>query len=325
MSTRSVPSSIAVVLTVTLNPALDVCAHISVVEPDRKMYCTAITVDPGGGGVNVARMAQRFGVTATAAVLAGGTTGERLVALLAAEHLPTEVLPIAGMVRESFTVVESTTARQYRFVLPGPHVNRNELAAAADRIADLSIGVSHVVLSGSSPPGVTPSDLAELLIRIRSTGAGVIVDTSGDALRAAAAVGTLLIKPSVHELSVFAEEDLAGHVEIEAAARRLLGLGHNHAVVVSLGAAGALLVPAGASSRWIHAPSVRVVSTVGAGDSMVAAMAVAFERGDTLQDAACFGVAAGTAATLSAGTQLCAPADVARLLPLVSVSDVQAP
>ncbi len=125
----------------------------------------------------------------------------------------------------------------------------------------------------------------------------------------------------MNELTVFAGEPLDGPIEIETAARRLLGLGPNRAVMVSLAGAGALLVPAHGASRWIHAPKVRVVSTVGAGDSLVAAMAVALEGGEELEAAARLGVAAGTAATLGAGTALCSPAAVTRLLPLVSVTD----
>jgi 6-phosphofructokinase 2 len=325
VSPREIQFIVGTVLTITLNPALDVCAQIPVVEPDRKMHCHDVIVDPGGGGVNVARVATRLGATATAAVLIGGASGEQLVALLAAEQIPTAAIHIVGTTRESFTVVETSTHRQYRFVLPGPTVGRTEFAAAAEQIVGLAHGVSIVVLSGSLPPGVTPPDVAALLAEIRATGADVIIDTSGDALEAVARVGALLIKPSVHELSLFAGSTLDSHVEIEAAARRLLSLGANHAIVVSLAAAGALLIEADAPCRWIHAPNVRATSTVGAGDSLVAAMAVALERGETLEAAACSGVAAGTAATLAAGTALCTSADIARLFPLVAMTEVRAP
>ncbi len=115
-------------------------------------------------------------------VLVGGCSGERLVELLAAEHVPTERIPIAGAIRESFTTVETTTGRQYRFVLPGPTIEPAEFTAACARIVELARGRGLVVLSGSLPPGITADDFGTLLRRIRTVGAEVIVDASGDAL-----------------------------------------------------------------------------------------------------------------------------------------------
>jgi len=307
-------------LTITLNPALDVCAVVPVLEPDRKMHCHDLSVNPGGGGVNVARVAIRLGTEAVAAVLAGGSIGSRLRELLAEERVPVEIVPIAGEVRENFTAVESTSGRQYRFVLPGPTVSREEWACAIDRLTSLTVPDSLVVVSGSLPEGVAASDLADLVGRLRGAGAEIIVDTSGDALRAAAGVGTTMMKPSLRELSTFAGQALTSHVDIDTAARSLLELGPNHSVIVSLAGAGALLVQRQGPSTWIHAPQVRVVSTVGAGDSLVAGVAVTLLRGGSVLEAACFGVAAGSAATLAHGTGLCRVEDVERMRTLVSVS-----
>jgi 6-phosphofructokinase 2 len=311
------------ILTVTLNPAIDVGAVVPVLEPDRKMHCHDVAVNPGGGGINVARMAIRLGEASLAMALAGGSTGDRLLAMLVGEGVPAEIMPIRGDVRESFTAVEAASGRQYRFVLPGPTVSADELAAASARIVELASNTSLVVFSGSLPPGVSPADLAMLVTRIRGTGAEVIVDTSGEALQAAAGAGTVLMKPSLRELMVFSGRSLSTHAEIEMAARALLDLGPNRAVIVSLAAAGALLVEQGRSSTWVHAPQVRVVSTVGAGDGLVAGVAVSLERGNSMVDAACLGVAVGSATTLAQGTALCTRADVEALRPLVSASRPQ--
>src|SRR4051794_23324568 len=229
-------------LTVTFNPALDVSATVAVVEPDRKMHCGELSMDPGGGGVNVARVAIRLGVEAVAAVLAGGPTGERFLALLAQETVPTEVIPIAGEVRESFTATESSSGRQYRFVLPGPTVTPPEWVCATRRITALASQSPLVVLSGSLPGGVSSDDLANLMFLIRRAGADLIVDGPTESLRAAASVGVLLMKPSLRELSSFAARPLHSHYEIQLAARELLNLGPNQAVIVSLAGAGALLL-----------------------------------------------------------------------------------
>lgn len=311
-------------LTITLNPALDLFAHIPVIEPDRKMHCTDVQVDPGGGGINVARVALRLGAAVRAVAFVSPISVGQFEALLTAEGVPLEVMQTSGLLRESFTVTESSTGRQYRFILPGPTIEPEDFETGIARIAELCAGEEMVVVSGSCPPGVTAADLARLVSLIRSCSAKVIVDTSGDMLAAVVAAGVTLAKPSVHELSVFAGEALTGNDEIERAARRLLATGPAEAILVSLGAAGALLVPADADAVWLHAPRVRPISTVGAGDSLVAGLAVALQQGATLIEAARLGVAAGTAATLATGTGLCQLADVQRLLPQVVVSSLMA-
>ena len=229
-------------LTLTLNPSVDVSTGVAVVEPERKLHCGTMRREAGGGGVNVARVAHVLGAEATAVVLVGGCAGAQLLDLLAEQGVVTYAVPIGADTRESVTVLEGATGRQYRFVMPGPTVTDEELAAAEARIEALVGRSSLVVLSGSLPPNMPPGRFGSLIQRIGSAGAAVIVDTSGDALGAAAESGTLLMKPSVRELSTFAGQVLSGEPEIVAAALDLLDLGPNDAVVVSLGAAGALLV-----------------------------------------------------------------------------------
>jgi 6-phosphofructokinase 2 len=309
-------------LTVTLNPALDVCAHVAALEPDRKLHCSDVSVEPGGGGVNVARVAVRLGAEVTALALLSPRSADEFERMLAAEHVPLVAVPGSGDVRHSFTVVEAATGRQYRFVLPGPYSDGDAFQAARDAIMRHGAAASCVVLSGSAPPGVSGEELAALVAPLRHRGTDVIVDVPGQLLAPIATVGATVIKPSVNELSQFAGTPLESHAAIDAAARRLLGLGPNTAVVVSLGAGGALVVPAGGRSTWLHAPRVRPLSTVGAGDSLVAGIAVALQRGQPLVEAARVGVAAGTAATLVPGTGLAQRRDIERLLPEVLVSEL---
>ena len=309
-------------LTITLNPALDLCAHVAVVEPDRKMHCSNVIVEPGGGGINVARAAVRLGAPVTAAAFIADDCDKRFLALLAAERVHVEAISVTGPLRESLTFVETSTSRQYRFVLPGSAIDAVHFDAGLDRIAELCVDETLVVVSGSTPPGVNADDVQRLIRTVGSSDAYVIADTSGEALSAVAVAGVALMKPSVRELSVFVGASIASHEEIEAAARRLLASGPNGVVLVSLGAAGALLVRSSDASQWLHAPRVRSLSTVGAGDCLVAGVAVALQRGQSMIDAARYGVAAGTAATLAMGTGLFIAADVERLLPQVLVTGV---
>jgi 6-phosphofructokinase 2 len=286
------------------------------------MHCSNVAIDPGGGGINVARVAVRLGADAMAVAFVAPDASAQFAALLAAENVRLEIITTCGPLRESFTVTESSTCRQYRFVLPGPKIDRDEYDKGLARIAELCTREKLVVVSGSCPPGISDSDVARLVAVARSSNAEVIVDCPGSMLAAVAAVGALMLKPSVHELEIFATKDLVAHADIDEAARRLLAMGMTRAVLVSMGATGALFVRPDEETVWVHAPRVHSTSTVGAGDSLVAGFAVAIGRGATMLEAARWGVAAGTAATLAHGTGLCQEEDVIRLLPQVTMSSL---
>ena len=297
-------------LTVTLNPCIDVEARVPVVEPDHKLHCQALRRAPGGGGVNVARVATRLGVPATALVLAGGDNGRLLLSFLAAEGVATEECATAEATRESLTIDEDRTGRQFRFVLPGPTVSAEEGADAARRVEQLAHRHRYVVLSGSMPLGLDAGYLGEMVSRVQRSGAAAVVDTSGPALLHAARAGAALIKPSVNELSGAVGRPLTTEAELDEAARELLSAGAGRAVIISMGASGVLLVESGEPMRRIPAPTVDVVSVIGAGDSLVAGVVVALLRGETMAAAARFGVAAGTATVSRSGSALCLADDV---------------
>jgi 6-phosphofructokinase 2 len=308
--------------TLTLNPALDVSLRVPALEPDRKMYGRDVHEQPGGGGVNVARVARRFGSDVLAVVLSGGATGALIVELMRTEGVRVAPVPIAGETRRNMTVTDESTGRQYRFVMPGPHVTTEELDAAIT-VLTASIGpAAIVVVSGSVPAGLDAEVVARATACVEEAGGRLIVDVPGSSLGAFARSGTTLLKPSLRELEHFIGRSLGTHAEIDCAARALLALGPNHNVIVSLGATGAILVRQDDTSVWLHAPHVRTVSTVGAGDSLVAACAVALERGGCIVDAAQLGVAAGTAATTVPGTGLCEATVAEELRHTVSVTVV---
>jgi 6-phosphofructokinase 2 len=304
----------ATILTVTLNPALDVCADVPVVEADHKLHCVDASRTPGGGGINVARAIHRLGGEATAVFPAGGSSGALLGELLRAEGVTIVTVPIEGTTREDFAVRETSTGHEYRFVLPGPPLRPAELARCVDEIAGRAGAGSFVVLSGSVPAGTDLDVLAALVRRLGANGAHVLVDTSGDALAALARVGVYVLKPSLNELSGHAGRKLTSIGEIVDAAEDLRRAGPSHAVLVSLGADGALLVADGQPPCTIAAPPLHVVSAVGAGDSLVAGLVLGLAGGEPLLAAARRGVAAGSAATISAGHHLCHPTDVEALL-----------
>lgn len=304
------------VLTVTLNPALDVSVSVDQLVPDRKLRAGPSRREPGGGGVNVSRVLGRLGVVSPAFVVAGGPVGAELVAHLRAEEVEVIDYPIEEHTRESFAITETSSDRQYRISVPGPTVH--DVDALRDRILEAVGGAGIIVLSGSMPPGI-PVDFLGSVIDGLEPGITAIVDTSGPALESVARHSATVIKPSQRELAALVGWEPNTTEQIEQAVGEVIGWGAVHAVVASRGPSGALLMTRDAVPRWFRPPPVHPVSTIGAGDSMVAGIASALVRGQDFEHAVRLGIAAGTAAVLTAGTELCDPVDVARLVDQVVV------
>jgi len=300
------------ILTLTMNPTIDVGASVPKVFPDHKLRCTGLRRDPGGGGINVCRALRQLGGEAIACYVAGGPSGEMLAALLDGEKLDHRGIPIAGSTRENFTADEEETGHQFRFVLPGPQLSAEEWQGCLDTIAATEPRPDYLVTSGSLPSGVPDDFYGRLAQTLRPHGVRVIADTSGAPLAAAVRAGVFLIKPSLREMRALTGEPLTSDAEQDAAALRLVVSGQCEVVVVSLGAAGALLATRDGCERFVS-PEVEVRSRVGAGDSMVAGIALTLARGGSVREAVRFGLASGAAAVMTAGTELCRREDAERL------------
>lgn len=299
------------VVTLTMNPALDIATIADKVMPTDKIRCGTPRYDPGGGGINVARVIRTLGGDALAVFPAGGASGQALDALLDREHTLYCRVPIAGVTRENFTVDERQSGQQFRFVLPGPALGEEEWRACLGRLARLAEGARFVVASGSLPPGVPADFFQQVSDLARKAGARFVLDTSGEALRETR-TGVYLLKPSLRELREWVGQELATEAEQIAAARSLIAQGVGEIMVVSLGAKGALLVTAGEAVR-LDPIAVPVRSAVGAGDSMVGAIVFGLTRGFSLREAVRLGMAAGAATLMTPGTELCRRDDVERL------------
>lgn len=305
------------VLTVTLNPALDISLSVEQLVPDRKLRAPGIRREAGGGGVNVSRVLHRLGVPCVSLVVAGGAIGSELIARMRDEGLEVADVPIESDTRESFAITEAATARQYRISVPGPTMT--DVDRLRRRILAAAGSARIVVLSGSVPPG-TPDDFLGTTIDALPAGTTTIVDTSGPALAWVVRHSAAIVKPSQRELAELVGWDPATAEQIEDAVREVMSFGRVRAVVASRGPSGALLATRDTPMRWFRPPAVRPVSTVGAGDSMVAGIAAALAEGQDLDDAVRLGVAAGTAAVLTPGSELCNPEDVARFVGDVTVT-----
>ena len=290
------------ILTLTFSPCIDKSSATTALIPEKKLSCSMPKMEPGGGGINVARAIQRLGGSATAIYPAGGYMGRLFNHLLQQEQVPTLAIESFLETRENFIMLESSTNNQYRFGMPGNALADSEWQQCLQAVSDAD-GVEYIVASGSLPPGV-PMDIYAKLSKIaKQKGAKLIVDTSGIALQEALEEGVYLIKPNLGELAFLVGKETLHPDEIKNAAQSLLTKGGCEVMVVSMGAEGAMLVTA-TFSAVVKPPPVKRVSTVGAGDSMVAGIVFELSQGKEVLSALQFGVACGTAATLNAGTAL---------------------
>lgn len=302
------------IVTLTMDPAIDINSQTEQVVPNRKLRCTRSVREPGGGGINVARAVRLLGGHARAIFLAGGVAGARLTVLVAEEGVESHPIEIACETREVVNITEQTSGSRFRFMPEGPPVAEAEWTGVLETIRTLDPIPSYLVASGTLPPGV-PADFYGRLSRIAAErGIKLIVDTSGAPLQHAVGPGTFLIKPNLREL-----RELTGSTGgalsdffLEGVASAIVGSGRSRAVVVSLGGGGAIIATE-RGTRRVAAPTVPVESRVGAGDSMVAGIVLSLERGLPIEEAALFGIAAGTAAVMMPGTQLCRREDAERL------------
>ena len=300
------------IVTLTMNPAVDVSSAVDRIVPSHKLRCGDVRHDAGGGGINVARAVHRLGGQVLAIFPSGGPQGDLLERLVAAENVPYHRVAVADDTREDFAVTESATKLQYRFVLPGPIVTEAEWQACLETLAARILGTKFVVASGSLPPGA-PQDFYAQAARVAvAVGAKFVLDASGPPLRLALCGDVHLIKPSLREMSELVGERLDGKTSCLAAARRIIARTGVRQVALSLGGDGALLV---GSDMALHAqaPRIEEVSSIGAGDSFLAALVWAFAQNWSPRDALQHAVAAGSAALLAPGTGLFRLEDIARL------------
>ena len=296
------------IVTLALNPAIDSACEADAVFPTHKVRTFGQRYDPGGGGINVARVLARLGDEVQVACLSGGATGALLDELLAREGLRAHAFPMAGHTRMSMAVFDRSTGQEYRFVPEGPEVAEGEWQAALDGV--LALGGEWLVASGSLPRGVPEDVYARLAARLAGTPARMVLDTSGPALAAAMAAGGLfLAKPSRGEFEKLVGHPLAERAAIADAAMAFVAAGKVAHLAVTLGHEGAILAHAGGVIDHPGLP-VEVRSATGAGDSFVAGMVHALAAGQGVEAAFLWGLAAGTAAVTSPGTGLCSAGDV---------------
>jgi 6-phosphofructokinase 2 len=298
------------IVTLSLNPAIDVTSETDRVVPIHKIRTSNEEYEPGGGGVNVARVIVELGGEATLICPAGGFPGRMLDELLGAIPIPRRIVPIAGNTRISFTVFERKTGQEFRFTPNGPTLSMDEVAACLREIAEAEF--DYFVASGSIPMGAPTDVLAQISTIVAAKGGKFVLDSSGAGLSVTLERGHVhLVKPSLTELEALVGRRLDNETAIEAATD-LVKRGRANIVAVTMGAAGALVVTKDKTIR-IDAPKVDARSAVGAGDAFVGAMTFALSRGQPIEEALMLATAAGAATALTPVSKVCAMTDVDKL------------
>lgn len=300
------------ITTLTMNPAIDVNTHVDQMVANRKLRCGSPTYEPGGGGINVARVIHELRGQAKAIYVAGGPTCELLKNKLEQLGISQQLFEINGRVREDIAIHEKTSGQLYRFVMPGPEMSDSEQKDFLKELKNQDT-TEYIVISGSLPQGVSADFLVKVISELKNNNSKIILDTKASVLNEVLQKEKVfLIKPNMHELQELARDNLQTEKQQEGAARKISLENKADVVVASLGAGGMLLAAKDIIKRF-RAPTVKIKSRVGAGDSALAAITLALSRDMSLADAVKYGIAAGTAAVMTEGTQLCRRQDVEKL------------
>ncbi len=304
------------IISITFSPCIDKSTSVPSLIPEKKLKCADPKLEPGGGGINVARAIKKLGGDAIAIFPSGGYTGKYFNHLMEIEKVNSVIIESENETRENIIVLDKKNNNQYRFGMPGTALSETEWKQCLNALEETT-DVEFIVASGSLPPGV-PLNIYALLARIaKRKKAKFIVDTSGDALNHAAAEGVYMLKPNLGELCTLAGLKEIKLDEVKKIAKEIIVRGKAEVIAVSLGANGAMLVT-NEMAEIFYPPEVKRKSTVGAGDSMVAGIVFYLSSGKSLAEAVKYGVACGTAATLNPGTALCTKKDADRLFGLMN-------
>jgi 6-phosphofructokinase 2 len=304
------------ILTVTLNPALDLATEVERIVPDMKLRCAPAQLDPGGGGINVSRAIAILGGASRTFVVLGGHNGDHMAKLMTEAGLDLIMHPARGETRSSLSVQDRTTGEQFRFMLPGPLWQPVDIAAVTAAVTHTAVPGGLAVVSGSIPPGVPMSIPLDLARALHARGVDAVVDTSGEALRIAGAAtdgAVHVLRMNHNEANDLAGRTLASLEESADFAEALVARGVARIVIVARDREGSVLATSGLR---LHAPAanVPVKSKVGAGDTFVGAFVLGLAQGQDLATALTRGVAGASAAVMTDATRLCRREDAERLM-----------
>ncbi len=304
------------IATLTLNPSIDITYTIDHLASDEKAHARHTRLDPGGNGVNVARGLRALGVHATACLVVAGEIGELLERLLRHHAGDLRIVRVKGETRINCTLIQANPPGQFEVDGIGPRLSEDTLDNVVGEFLD-AVEDGLGVLAGSVPQGVPHQIYAAIMDRMKRNSAQAVVDTQGELLDRVLDRAPFLIKPNRHELETLCGRSLPKLTDVVDEAQKLHQRGIRH-VCVSLGPEGAIWVDGGSAYHAVP-PKVKVVSTVGAGDSMVAGIVAGNAFGWEPSETLTLAVACGTATSTKPGTEIFSGPEIMRLMPTVKV------
>ncbi len=299
------------IVTVTLNPAVDKTGELERLTPGSVNRLTSIRQDPGGKGINVSKSLKVLGSDSIAMGLLGGSSGAWIVQALSALHISCDFVTTQAPTRTNLKLIDSVSGETTDINEPGQHCGAPELLEITHKLSGILKVDDIAVFSGSLPPGVPSSIYADWAVLCKEAGAKAFVDADGESLQLAVDKIPYAIKPNEHELSRLCGKHLCSVEELCTEGMRLVEKGIR-LVTVSMGSRGALFL---SENARYYCPGIRVQekSTVGAGDAMMAAIAFGEHNSLPLKETAVLAVALSAASVMQSGTQGADPAVVKEL------------
>lgn len=304
------------IITLTVNPALDKSAKVDGLIATQKLKCHSIQYQPGGGGINISRMLKRLDTDTVCMFPSGGDMGKHLMDLLIKESVKPEIINIKDWTRENLSVVDTQSDLQYRFGMPGNELSKTELNAIKNLLLEKVESEDILALSGSLAENMPADYYAQLIRLLADKNVKIVIDTSGSALKEALKENVFLMKPNQRELAQLTGKEFLYTAEQEEIATALVTAKKAQYVVVSLGARGAFLA-CNDGVFYKSTPSVKVKSTIGAGDSMVAGLIYGIQNNFPPEKILKYGVACGVATTMNEGTNLASKENICTVLKLM--------
>ena len=289
------------IYTVTLNPAIDKTAVIENFCPGAVNRIGMLREDAGGKGINVSKCLKNLGADSTASVILAGDTGKRLEKMLGEMGIPSLAVWAEGESRTNLKIVDLAKRENTDINEPGPAVSGELLEELKTKLGERILPGDLVILSGSLPAGVDRGLYGNWTAYFRSLGARVYLDADGEPMKRGIEAVPSVIKPNDGELAALLGKEKLSREEMVWEGRRLLEIGIEE-IVISMGAEGALYLSR-EGCYFAHALPVEVKSTVGAGDSMVAAMAFGDEQKLGREEKIRLAVAMGAGSVMQSGTQ----------------------
>ena len=290
------------IVTVTPNAALDKTIQVPSMRIGLRHRGAQSVVAPGGKGINVARALRTLQEPVIATGLAGGETGARIVRELTSEGILNDFVQIAEQSRSSTVLFDPTSGDQTEIIENGPSVTGDELDALLARLEYIARDAYAVVLAGSLPRDVPESWYAEAIKLVRRTGAQIVLDSDGEPLRHGVAAEPTLVAPNQREAEELVGHEFSGESDVIDALDEIADMGARNVLITTETGVAALLRENGQIRRYrVRAPRVEVLSTVGAGDALLAGFLSSRLRNGTAEEALRHAVACGTASTLLPG------------------------